>query len=257
MALFDDYFDPDQFQDSGGLFGRLLSLHPELDFSAPDGSGNSQSPLGSAAVSTQTPPPSTASQVLPSASGPFVAPAAASDTAEHVATDSIASTPSAASTSDPQTAPVSPDIGARLSAGLQGWAQTPAGSPFAALANGITGFNTGQQANGASAASNASPAPGSAPTPDLGNRLGAAFQSWALTPVGSPFAALANGVTGFNTGQTSIAPAASTPQARQQTSDHDAASAALQNPQMPLAAISPIAPARRPPIPRRWPGNQS
>src|SRR5436190_2684751 len=26
MALFDGYFDPDQFQDSGGLLGRLLSL---------------------------------------------------------------------------------------------------------------------------------------------------------------------------------------------------------------------------------------
>ena len=26
MGLFDSYFDPDQFQDSGGLLGRLLSL---------------------------------------------------------------------------------------------------------------------------------------------------------------------------------------------------------------------------------------
>jgi hypothetical protein len=29
MGLFDSYFDPQQFQDSGGLVGRLLSLHQE------------------------------------------------------------------------------------------------------------------------------------------------------------------------------------------------------------------------------------
>jgi hypothetical protein len=29
MGLFDGYFDPDQFQDSGGLLGRLLSLQRE------------------------------------------------------------------------------------------------------------------------------------------------------------------------------------------------------------------------------------
>ncbi|HLJ01749.1 MAG TPA: hypothetical protein VKT76_18710, partial [Bradyrhizobium sp.] len=30
MSLFDGYADPDQFRDSGGLLGRLLSLRPDL-----------------------------------------------------------------------------------------------------------------------------------------------------------------------------------------------------------------------------------
>jgi len=29
MGLFDDYFDPHQFEDSGGLLGRLLSLRQQ------------------------------------------------------------------------------------------------------------------------------------------------------------------------------------------------------------------------------------
>ena len=41
------------------------------------------------------------------------------------------------------------------------------------------------------------------PTPDLGDRLKTRRFSGleAHTPVGNPFAALANGITGFNTGQ--------------------------------------------------------
>jgi hypothetical protein len=30
MGLFDGYFEPQQFADSGGLLGRLLSLRPDL-----------------------------------------------------------------------------------------------------------------------------------------------------------------------------------------------------------------------------------
>jgi hypothetical protein len=45
------------------------------------------------------------------------------------------------------------------------------------------------------------------PSHDLGDRLWAGFQSWAYTPVGNPFAALANGIAGFKSGQ-SIEPAA-------------------------------------------------
>src|SRR5262249_33749056 len=39
------------------------------------------------------------------------------------------------------------------------------------------------------------------PSHDLGDRLWAGFQSWAHTPVGNPFAALANGIAGFKSGQ--------------------------------------------------------
>jgi hypothetical protein len=198
VGLFDDFIDPGQFQDSGGLPGRLLSWLPQVN----GWQSGTDVPQNSPADASSQPP-------------------------------------------------TAPDIGARLGAGFQGWAQTPVGSPFAALANGINGFNTAQQANGASTAPTGSPAPGSMPDP--GGRLGAAFQSWALTPVGSPFAALANGINGFNSGQTSIAPTAPTQHAQTQTSDQDGANAPTQNQQAPLATIAPIVPPRRPPLPRYWP----
>jgi hypothetical protein len=37
--------------------------------------------------------------------------------------------------------------------------------------------------------------------PDLGDRLSAGFQSWAHTPLGNPFAGIANGIAGFSSGQ--------------------------------------------------------
>lgn len=144
-----------------------------------------------------------------------------------------------------------PDIGARLGAALQGWAQTPVGSPFAALANGITGFN-----NAANAPPNGSSSPAPTQSPDLGDRLGAAFQSWAQTPAGSPFAGLANGIAGFNTGQPTPAAAAAPPKAQTPTQAPDPSNlqnAAIQNQVgAPLANIAPIAPIRRV-SPRRWP----
>ncbi|WP_315831126.1 hypothetical protein [Bradyrhizobium prioriisuperbiae] len=44
-----------------------------------------------------------------------------------------------------QASPQNPDFGDRLSAGFQSWAHTPVGSPFAGLANGIQGFESGQR----------------------------------------------------------------------------------------------------------------
>jgi hypothetical protein len=144
-------------------------------------------------------------------------------------------------------APASPDIGARLSAGLQSWTQTPVGSPFAALANGITGFN-----NAANGSFIGPPAPTPTQSPDLGDRLGAAFQSWAQTPVGSPFAGIANAVAGFNTGQASAANAASSRPPQAQTPDNsDRANAVVQNPPMAPNAAT-IAPTRRLAVIRRW-----
>jgi len=97
-------------------------------------------------------------------------------------------------------------LSTQLGAGFQGWAQTPAGSPFAGLANGINAFNNAQTPNAASGAFIGPPAPASTPTqsPDFGDRLGSAFQSWAHTPVGNPFTALANGINAFNIGQTNM-----------------------------------------------------
>lgn len=47
--------------------------------------------------------------------------------------------------------------------------------------------------------------------PDLADRLSAGFRSWAYTPVGNPFAALANAITGFSSGQFTTAPQVKTP----------------------------------------------
>jgi hypothetical protein len=46
----------------------------------------------------------------------------------------------------------SPDLGNRLSAGLQNWAHTRVGNPVAALANGIAGLSSGQRTNEATVA---------------------------------------------------------------------------------------------------------
>lgn len=42
--------------------------------------------------------------------------------------------------------------------------------------------------------------------PDIGDRLIAGFNSWAYTPVGNPFAALANAITGLSSGRFTAGP---------------------------------------------------
>ena len=130
MGLFDDYFDPEQFQDSGGLLGRLLSLRPQY---RPDADNDAQASTLSAPASPGVAP------VLP--------------TPDYGQTQNIAignyqipQFGSADVATLSQSAP-SPDLGDRLSAGLQSWGHTPVGNPFAALANGIAGFNSGQRAD--------------------------------------------------------------------------------------------------------------
>lgn len=58
------------------------------------------------------------------------------------------------------------------------------------------------------------PAAQAAPA-DFGDRLSAGFQSWAHTPVGNPFAALANGIAGYNAGQFVADPSMSRSSAQQ------------------------------------------
>lgn len=203
MGLFDDYFDPAQFQADGGLFGRLLSLRPDLDPSQPDASD--ANPQDGSDVQA----------VLQAPSQPVTSQASAA-----------------------------PDLGARLGAGLQSWAQTPAGNPFAALANGIAGFN-----NAANGSFIGPPAPTPVQSPDLGDRLGAAFQSWAHTPVGSPFAGIANGITGFNTGQQTPAAATASAQALTSTQapdpDNRQSPGIQSQPNMAPGNMVPSAPVRR------------
>jgi hypothetical protein len=143
------------------------------------------------------------------------------------------------------------DIGQSLGAGFQGWAQTPAGSPFAGLANGINAFNNAQAPGGTDGSLIGPPVP--AQTPDFSSRLGAGLQSWAQTPAGSPFAALANGVTGFNTGQT-IAPSTPTPAKAQPSADGDQTNAAPQAQIAPATNAAMSQPAiRRLAVMRKWP----
>lgn len=211
MGLLDD-IDPDQFQDSGGILGRLLSWAPTA----------SQSGGGS---DPQSDPYAANSAQAPASSGGGSA----------------------------QAMPAAPDLGTRLGAGLQGWAQTPAGNPFVALTNGINAFNNAQPPGVADASFIGPPAP----TPDLGTRLGAAFQSWEQTPVGSPFAGLANGITGYNTGQVVAAPATARP-AQAQTSGNDEqtngqTNAAPQNQTAPMANTVVNQQIRRLAAMRQWP----
>jgi hypothetical protein len=181
MGLFDGYFDPDQFQDSGGLLGRLLSLQQQGQYQ-PSDSFDPQ-------ASTDAGPPSSVPMSRPAL------PADGSVTNPQTPDDGLTQN---ISTGDNQM-PQPPGLSDRLSAGFQSWAQTPVGNPFAALANGIAGFGSGQRTDAAGLTPAQNQALG--PSPDLGDRLSAGFQSWAHTPVGNPFAALANGVAGLNSGQ--------------------------------------------------------
>lgn len=148
MGLFDDYlrFDPELFQPSGGLYGRLASLQPQLTFDQPV-QGSPFPPVPAAASSG---PPATSRGPAPLDGG---------------GASGIAGANTSWPRDDGQTlnmrvgdywmpqfgradvaAPVTePTFGDRLNAGFQSWAHTPLGNPFAAIANGMTGFNTGQR----------------------------------------------------------------------------------------------------------------
>jgi hypothetical protein len=121
-----------------------------------------------------------------------------------------------------------------------------------ALASGVTGFN-----NAANASFIGPPAPTLVQTPDLGDRLGAALQSWAHTPVGNPFAAIANGIAGLNTGQQTAAEpvqAAATPAQTQMTAPGAFANATLPGvANVPAGNAAPRGPFRQLVIIRRSP----
>jgi hypothetical protein len=206
MSLFDSYFDPDQFQDSGGLLGRLLSLQGQQgQYQAGAGFDPRGSMEGQALSAPQTSPsmPTTSPtwpSGAPTSSGP--------QTPDDGPTRNIAignyQMPQFGNADVAQAAPPpppSPNLGDRLNAGLQSWAHTPVGNPFAALANGITGFNAGQRTNAVGVVPAQTPQQGSGQPPDLGDRLSAGFKSWAHTPVGNPIAGIANAVAGLSSGR--------------------------------------------------------
>jgi hypothetical protein len=203
MGLFDSYFDPEQFQASGGLLGRLLSLQGQQDQYRPGvGFDGQSSAYGQPVAAPQTP----ASLPVASPASPNVAPAPiAPQSPDDGQTQNIAignyQMPQFGSADIAQAAPPSLDLSDRLNAGLQSWAHTPVGNPFAAIANGITGFNSGQRADAAGITPTQTPLQTPMLSPGLGDRLSSGLQSWAHTPVGNPFAAIANGVASLNSGQ--------------------------------------------------------
>jgi hypothetical protein len=71
MGLFDGYFDQDQFQDGGGLLGRLLSLQQQQDQYQP-GTGFDQAPSAAQTPATPSmPSPMVLNNVQPSAVPPM------------------------------------------------------------------------------------------------------------------------------------------------------------------------------------------
>jgi hypothetical protein len=211
MGLFDGYFDPQNFSDDGGgLLGRLRSLQQEQGQYQP-GAGFDQTSV------PQTPSSADNGQAPPTPQTP-----------DYWQTQNIGiggyQMPQFGRADILQPLQQPPDLGDRLSAGFQSWAHTPVGSPMAALANGITGFGSGQRTDQAAVA------PSQTPSPDLGDRLSAGFQNWAHTPVGNPMAAIANGITGLGSGQRINDPGTS-PQISQARADDKEAMAAPVNSQ--------------------------
>lgn len=192
MGLFDSYFDPEQFEDSGGLLGRLLSLQQQQGQYQSGPGFNAQPDTASAPAQPVAIPMPAPRPTLPLTPDQQPQPTIAVGDYQMPQFGS-------ADTSQPLQ---QPGIGDRLGAGFQSWAHTPVGNLFAGLANGIAGFNSGQRTDSAGLASSPS-SQTAAQNPDLSDRLSAGIQSWAHTPVGNPLAALANGVSSFSSGQRS------------------------------------------------------
>jgi hypothetical protein len=119
MGLFDSYFDPQQFEDGGGLLGRMLSLQQQQGQYQPgEGFGV---PYGQA--------PERANTAEGAASPP-----AAWQTPDYGQTQNIRigsyQMAQFGRPEPPQAAPQPPDLSDRLGAGFQSWAHTPVGNPF-------------------------------------------------------------------------------------------------------------------------------
>lgn len=204
MGFFDDYFQP---QGGRGLTGWLESLQQQSAYQ-PDAFAGWPQFGPTASPTVEAAPPSTTA---------------------------IAATPQA---------PVSPPTypGNRLTLPAPGPPDIPSGSiPIGDYL--MPQFGTMQ-------------APQNHLSPDLGDRVSAGFRSWAYTPVGNPFAALANAITGFTTGQFASAPALQSSGARLRSLmplQEDSASPAAAAPAFPSIRTLPVARVlpRRAPAPRR------
>ena len=154
MGFFDDYFDPPQYNVSGGLTGLLESLQQQQGFQPGAFGGWPQS--GPAVNSTmersmgqqpalQAAPQMSVSQstASPVGSVPIPSPRPVDIPSGSIPIGNYLM-PQFGGPQASQYFQAQPDLGDRLGAGFKSWAYTPLGNPFAALANAITGFNSGQ-----------------------------------------------------------------------------------------------------------------
>jgi len=138
MGLFDSYFDPGQFQDSGGLLGRLLSLQQQQSQYQSGPGFNAQAESANASPQPAALPMPAPRPTLP-------------QTPDERPRQTIAvgdyQMPQLGGADTSQGVQQQPGIGDRLSAGFQSWAHTPVGNPFAALANGVSAFSSGPRSD--------------------------------------------------------------------------------------------------------------
>lgn len=156
MGIFDNYFEP-QYQGSRGLPGWLETLQEQQAYQ-PGGFGGWPQPGPLVGPTTEAapvqPPVSVAATsqapvsppVYPSSRVPIPAPRPAEIPVGSVQIGDYLM-PQFGAMQAPPNYQAQPDLGDRLGAGFRSWAHTPLGNPFAALANAITGFTTGQFAS--------------------------------------------------------------------------------------------------------------
>jgi hypothetical protein len=158
MGLFDGYLDPGQFQASGGLLGRLLSLPQMQGLYQPSMDSDPQvsADKGQAAGAQMSVPLSMPRPIL-QANGPAVNPQTPVYWPTQAAPMGDYQMPQFGRVDVSQAVQQPPDPGDRLSAGLQSWAHTPVGNPVAGLANGITGQSYGRRTDAGGNASDADP----------------------------------------------------------------------------------------------------
>ena len=144
MGFFDDYFDPQQYEPGRGLTGLLESLQQQQAYQ-PGGVGPTfERAFGQQPGPAPATPQSSVGQSTPYPVGnvPIPTPRPGDIPSQSIPVGDYLMPQFGGGQGSPYAA-TQPDLGDRLSAGFRSWAYTPVGSPFAALANAITGLNSG------------------------------------------------------------------------------------------------------------------
>lgn len=147
MGFFDDYFNPQQFEvGGGGLPDWLRSIQQQQAGSQSGGTFGGWPDPGQPAMrglDLPVQPNAPAPAIQPVPSNTNVPPSPADIPSQYLPIGGYLM-PQYGAPQVSQSAGTPPDLGDRLGAGFKSWAYTPVGNPFAALANAITGFTSGQ-----------------------------------------------------------------------------------------------------------------